>query len=165
MDTRNIYQSNSSQIFGTTTLILTDPRIDHQPLRESSYVNIPTIAFCNTDSPLIHVDVAIPCNNRGKHSIGLMWWLLAREVLFLKNAIPRGQPWEVMTDLFFYRDPTEEDKEEAETDKAATFGGQPQPEGSWGAVGENWDGTAETSWNATPESAEQWSATKTWDEQ
>jgi len=137
-------------------LILTDPRIDHQPLRESSYVNIPTIAFCNTDAPLIHVDVAIPCNNRGKHSIGLMWWLLAREVLYLKNVIPRGQPWDVMPDLFFYRDPTEEEKDEAE-DKTA-FAQQPQAEGNWGN-GENWDNQATSeSWsNAAPESGENWS--------
>jgi len=139
-------------------LILTDPRIDHQPLRESSYVNIPTIAFCNTDSPLIHVDVAIPGNNKGKHSLGLMWWLLAREVLYLKNVIPRGQPWEVMPDLFFYRDPTEEEKDETE-EKAAFTPGQPQQEGSWGNVGENWDQTAE-SWSHPTTAADQ---PETWD--
>lgn len=33
-------------------LIVTDPRVDHQPIRESSYVNIPIIAFCDTDTPL-----------------------------------------------------------------------------------------------------------------
>jgi len=132
-------------------LILTDPRVDHQPLKESSYVNIPTIAFTNTDSPMRHVDIAIPCNNKGKHAIGLMWWLLSREVLYLKNKIPRGAPWDVMADLFFYRDPTEEEKEGEENAPADNAT-------SWGPTGQaTWDDTTGGDWGAPaqPEGA-QW---------
>merc|ERR1712156_279936 len=93
-------------------LVVTDPRADHQPVSASSYANIPVVAFCNVDSPTRFIDLAIPCNNKSANSIGLMWWFLAREVLRLRGSISRELQWDVMPDLFFYRDPEEAEKEE-----------------------------------------------------
>lgn len=106
-------------------LVVTDPRADHQPITEASYVNIPVVAFCNTDSPVKFIDISIPCNTKSIYSVGLMWWILAREVLRLRGSISRDVPWDVMPDLYFYRDPEEAEKEEQEKAKEALAAAAP----------------------------------------
>lgn len=114
-------------------MIVGDPRTDSQPVTEASYVNMPVIAFCDSDSPLKYVDVAIPSNNKGKLSIGLMFWMLAREVNKLRGTahMDEDDQWVVPVDLFFYRDP--EELEKAEEDQKAAAAEKEQPAGWEGA--------------------------------
>jgi small subunit ribosomal protein SAe len=141
-------------------LVVTDPLVDHQPITEASYVNLPTIAFCNADASLKYVDVAIPANNKSRHSIGLLWWMLAREVLFMRSKISRSSPWDVMVDLFFYRDPedqeTKADDSTADETSRADASGPGEASENWVIDAPNWDSAAQGEWGAAPTS--EWGA-------
>jgi len=123
-------------------IIVTDPRTDAQAIKEASYVNIPVIALCDTDSPTEFVDVAIPTNNKGRHAIGLVWWMLAREVLRLRGSIAtRETEWDVMVDLYFYRDPEAEENKEVIEDavKGVDEVGAPAVDSGFGGGNADWE--------------------------
>jgi small subunit ribosomal protein SAe len=128
-------------------LIVTDTQVDKQAIVEASYVNIPVIAFCNSGSPLKCVDCAIPCNNNSSHSLGLMLWMLAREVNRLRGTLSRSAEWDVMPDLYFFRDPEKEEEEEAIVTYAEPMQAQ-LPEVEFGAVATDGDWSAMS--NAAP---------------
>jgi len=137
-------------------LVTTDPQFDHQAITEASYVNLPVIALCNTDSPSKYIDVAVPCNNKGVQSIGTMWWMLAREVLYLRGIISRKTPWDVMPDLYFFREPEDIEKEEQAAAAAAAKPEETYPT-DWnaGAVAPavDYQPTASADWDAKTDAA------------
>jgi len=123
--------------FEPSLLVISDPIKDHQPLMESSYMNIPVIAFTNTHHSLRNIDIAIPCNTESANSIALMYWLLAREVLRLQGAVTRDKEWDIMVDMFIYKDPEEVEKLEDERKTSSKY-----QKWSESAVPEDWNAGA-----------------------
>lgn len=68
-------------------VLISDTRNERQAIREASKISAPAVALCDTDNWLKFVDLIIPCNNKGRRSLALIYYLLAREFLKEKGLI------------------------------------------------------------------------------
>ena len=62
-------------------LIAIDPWPDKNAVNDANKAGIPIVALCDTNNDAKEVDLLIPCNNKGKKSLGLVLWIITREYL------------------------------------------------------------------------------------
>lgn len=74
--------------FEPDVVVVTDTRSDAQALKEAAETGIPIVAFADTDNRVDYVDLIIPGNNKGRKSLALLYWILTRQILREKGAIP-----------------------------------------------------------------------------
>ncbi len=77
----------SDSYFEPELIFVIDPATDRQSIMESLRMNIPILALCDTNNMTQNIDYIIPVNNRGKKSLALLFWILAREVMKAKGQI------------------------------------------------------------------------------
>lgn len=87
-------------------VLVSDPVFDRQAIDEAARINCPTVAFCNTDSNLRLVDVAVPVNNRSPRAIGVSFFILYKLIDYIKNGTDLEENMKEV-ELFFYRDTVE----------------------------------------------------------
>jgi small subunit ribosomal protein S2 len=68
-------------------ILVSDPLIDYQALRESVTARIPMIGIADTFNETRELDLIIPANNKGKKALATLFWLLAREILKERGTI------------------------------------------------------------------------------
>lgn len=91
---------NTRTFFEPEVVILNDPVGDAQCLREALNVGIPVVALCDTNNELRNVDLCIPTNNKGRRSLALVYWLLAREMAKAWGVISSDDEWKHTVDDF-----------------------------------------------------------------
>ena len=79
-------------------LFVTDPASDQQSLREAVNTGLPIVGLVDANNKLRNVDVALPANNKSRHSLALIYWLLSREVLKLRGETT-DDAWAEANDL------------------------------------------------------------------
>ena len=92
-------------------VIVTDPEQDSQVITEAAQTNIPVVAIADSGDRLDDIDIAIPANNKSQNSLGLVYFLIAREL-----ADINGEEFELDLDDF-RPEPEEEEVEEDEEDE------------------------------------------------
>lgn len=65
----------------TKLLLVTDPWPDKNAIKDAVKSGIPVIALCDTNNESNNIDLVVPCNNKGKKSLGLVFWILTNEYL------------------------------------------------------------------------------------
>jgi len=68
-------------------LIVCDPKGEHQAVVEAGKIGIPTVGLCDTDNFTSFIDWVVPCNNKGRRSLSLIFWLFAREMAIANGKI------------------------------------------------------------------------------
>jgi small subunit ribosomal protein S2 len=81
-------------------IVLTDPAADAQAFREAINISIPVVAMCDSNNLTTDIDIVIPGNNKGRRSLALIYWLMAREILRINGALGSDEELDETIDDF-----------------------------------------------------------------
>ena len=74
----------------TKIMIVTDPWPDRNAIEDALKMGIPVVALCDTNNQSNNIDFVVPCNNKGKKSLGLVFWLLTRGYTEERGMVNKG---------------------------------------------------------------------------
>jgi len=72
-------------------IVVCDPWPDRNAILDAAKVGIPVVAFCDTNNQPNNVDLIVPCNNKGKKSLGLLFFLLTKGIMENRGLLNKGQ--------------------------------------------------------------------------
>ena len=68
-------------------IMVVDAWPDRNAVMDAVKVGIPIIALCDTNNQSNYLDLVVPCNNKGKKSLGLLFYILTKEFLKVRGKM------------------------------------------------------------------------------
>lgn len=90
----------SSKFFEPKALMICDPWIDRNAINDALKIGIPILSICDTNNTTNNVDLVIPCNNKSKKSVAMVFYLLTREYLKSQKKIKSDKDFKYMVEDF-----------------------------------------------------------------
>ena len=72
-------------------ILVTDPWPDKNAIEDAIKIGIPVIALCDTNNQTNSIDLVVPCNNKGKKSLGLFFYIVTKIYLEKRSMIKEGE--------------------------------------------------------------------------
>ncbi len=82
---------NLEQYIEAKIMLVVDAWPDRNAVLDAIKIGIPVIALCDTNNMSNFVDLVVPSNNKGKKSLGLLFYILTKEFLRLKGKLKEGE--------------------------------------------------------------------------
>ena len=82
---------NLEQYTEAKIVMVVDAWPDRNAVLDSVKVGIPVIALCDTNNLTNFIDFVVPCNNKGKKSLGLLFFILTKELLKARGKLKEDE--------------------------------------------------------------------------
>lgn len=81
-------------------IFVTDPWADKSAVDDAIRAGIVVVGCCDTNNQTNNVDFVIPCNNKGKKSLGLLFYILTREYMIKRGLIKNAEEFKATIEDF-----------------------------------------------------------------
>ena len=79
--------TNLETFFEPKIIVACDPWTDKNAVQDAAKKGIPVIGLCDTNNQANDIDLVVPCNNKGKKSVGFVFYVVAREFMRAKGLL------------------------------------------------------------------------------
>ncbi len=91
---------NLDEFTEAKVLVAVDPWPDRNAIMDAIKAGMVVVALCDTNNEANYTDLMVPCNNKGKKSLGLIFWILAKEYLKNRGIIKTDKEMKIKLEEF-----------------------------------------------------------------